>query len=400
MPDHVRTVYGNNSDLIAAVARLYLPDGAVVADVTWGFGVFWKRFNGRRRRFTLIGSDLLDRPGLTLRADFRRLPYADDSIDVTVLDPPYTHCGHYINSHRYGSHLTDGMRHPEIVALYREGMVEALRVLRPGGTLWVKCKDENDGKQHRTHIELFNIAIVELGLHDQDFFVLAPRTAVTRRHLQQKTAHKSHSYLWVFRKPAGSSGSDAERYAIAALHAAMINAAARFKRHEEFSAWLGNNNRDHIEAYDPLRCTMPLRKKGPSIQSYPLTRVRHTSVWSTARSRLIVSEPLCRACSAASQRWPCVSARWSGSPSVMHLRPNVARRWKPRARISTPLWRKCWTTSDSAPSSPTLARHCFRAVPISAAWKACRTRFLLRGCFQILGCLTAAARQCGPIRER
>jgi hypothetical protein len=34
MPDHVRTVHGNNSELISAVARLYVPDGAVVADVT------------------------------------------------------------------------------------------------------------------------------------------------------------------------------------------------------------------------------------------------------------------------------------------------------------------------------------------------------------------------------
>jgi hypothetical protein len=54
MPKHVRTVQGNNSALIAAVARLYLPDAAIVADVTWGYGVFWQRFNGRRR-FTLIG---------------------------------------------------------------------------------------------------------------------------------------------------------------------------------------------------------------------------------------------------------------------------------------------------------------------------------------------------------
>jgi hypothetical protein len=45
MPNHVRTVYGNNSALIAAVARLYVPDGALVADVTWSHGVFWKRFN-------------------------------------------------------------------------------------------------------------------------------------------------------------------------------------------------------------------------------------------------------------------------------------------------------------------------------------------------------------------
>jgi hypothetical protein len=137
MPDHVTTVYNGNSALIAAVARLYVPADAIVADVTWGFGVFC--FNGRRRRFT--GSDIDDQPSLSMRADFRHLPYADNSVDVVVLDPPYTHCGHYINDHRYGSHLTVHMRFPQIMEMYRVGMIEAVRVLRPGGTIWVLCHE-------------------------------------------------------------------------------------------------------------------------------------------------------------------------------------------------------------------------------------------------------------------
>jgi hypothetical protein len=202
LPDEVRTIHGNNSALIAAVARLYLPDDAIVADVTWGCGVFWRRFNGRRR-FRLIGSDIRDQAGVTLRADFRQLPYADASVSVVVLDPPYTHCGHYLNNHRYGSALTDHLRHREIIDLYRAGMVEARRVLTPGGTLWVKCQDENDGKQNWTHCTLMDIA-VQLGLRSQDLFVLAPRPAPTRRWQRQKHARKAHSYLWVFRKPARS----------------------------------------------------------------------------------------------------------------------------------------------------------------------------------------------------
>jgi hypothetical protein len=193
----VRTVYGDNSALISAVARLYLPDGALVADVTWGEGVFWRRFNGRRR-VTLIGSDV--RPLAEVQADFRRLPYADASVDVAALDPPYTHCGHYLNNHRYGSSLTDHMRHAEIMALYREGMVEARRVLRPGGTMWVKCKDENDHKQNWAHITLHNIAL-ELALKPVDLFVLASRPAPTRRWRRQLHARKTHSYLWIFRRP-------------------------------------------------------------------------------------------------------------------------------------------------------------------------------------------------------
>jgi hypothetical protein len=201
MPDHVRTIHSNNSALIAAAARLYVPDNAIVVDVTWGMGVFWKRFNGRRRRFTLWGSDIEEKPGQSLRADFRHLPYRDATIDVVVLDPPYVHCGHYYNNHRYGAALTDHLSPDEIIELYRAGMVEARRVLRPGGTMWVKCKDESgSGRQNWHHITLHNIAL-ELGLRSEDLFVLASRPAPRRRHQRMKHALKTHSYLWVFRKP-------------------------------------------------------------------------------------------------------------------------------------------------------------------------------------------------------
>jgi hypothetical protein len=68
-------------------------------------------------------------------------------MDVVVFDPPYMHYGHYINACKYGNSVNGKIRHPEVMALYRAGMREASRVLRGGGTLWIKCKDENDGKQ-------------------------------------------------------------------------------------------------------------------------------------------------------------------------------------------------------------------------------------------------------------
>jgi len=89
----VRTLYGGtNADLLVDVARLYIPDGALVADVTWGRGVFWQKTN--TSRFTLLGSEvdhdrmraaagvndpqgqLITAPGPTfLVADCRALPY-------------------------------------------------------------------------------------------------------------------------------------------------------------------------------------------------------------------------------------------------------------------------------------------------------------------------------------
>ena len=202
LPQHVRTVHGSNSQLIAAVAKLYVPDGAVVVDLTWGLGAFWKRFGGRRR-FTLIGSDIRERAGLSMRADFRQLPYGNESVDVAVLDPPYVHDhgSHMAYARgRYGGNETGSMSHAGIMRLYQAGMAEALRVLRPGGTLWVKCQDEvQSGKQCWSHIEIRGIA-GDLGLSTKDLFILVGTPRATRRHLRQQHARKTHSYLWIFER--------------------------------------------------------------------------------------------------------------------------------------------------------------------------------------------------------
>jgi hypothetical protein len=133
-------------------------------------------------------------------ADFRQLPYGDASIDVVVIDPPYTHCGHYLNNDRYGSALTSDMRYPEILELYRAGMKEAQRVLRRGGTVWIKFKNEvGDGRQNGPINDLPDIG-KELGFERRDLFTLIPRLARTRRHQHQRHALKRESYLWVFQK--------------------------------------------------------------------------------------------------------------------------------------------------------------------------------------------------------
>ena len=96
----VTTHHGDNSDLIREVARLFLPEGARVADVTYGQGVFWRKVD--LGRYTLMGSDLqMDAyrrgqlalfGGTTphfLAADFCALPYQEQCLDVVVFDPPY-----------------------------------------------------------------------------------------------------------------------------------------------------------------------------------------------------------------------------------------------------------------------------------------------------------------------
>ena len=60
--------YRTNADLIEHAAKLWRKDQDVVADLTYGKGVFWRKTNGRFR----VGSDLIAKADV--RADFRQLP--------------------------------------------------------------------------------------------------------------------------------------------------------------------------------------------------------------------------------------------------------------------------------------------------------------------------------------
>src|SRR5258708_4852631 len=127
--------FGTNDQLIAEVAKLYLADGAVIADVTYSSGRFWKKAN--LSRFTFLASYLIPSPAQrvpVLACDFRALPYATGSVDALIFDPPYIHApGKGMLNHRYnGLQTTDLASYAAIMALYKDGMTEAARVLRHG----------------------------------------------------------------------------------------------------------------------------------------------------------------------------------------------------------------------------------------------------------------------------
>lgn len=196
--------YGHNDRLIASVGRLYIRPGALVVDVTYGRGMFWRRTD--TSRFRLLAFDLLPMPGASARADFRALPLEAAAADVVVLDPPYAHGTTQprdIERAYRNSETTPGATYADIIGLYRAGMAEALRVLRPGGTCWVKCQDAVEGKQQKWSAIILHAAALQLGFEAQDLFVLVvPSPPGKRSAARQYHARRNHSYLWIFRKPA------------------------------------------------------------------------------------------------------------------------------------------------------------------------------------------------------
>jgi len=207
------SMVGDNSDLIAHVAKLYLKPGNVLADVTFGKGVFWRQMD--MTQYLFHPSDLLTCPNSAY--DFRKLPYQDGTFDVVVFDPPYCHNpGKMMVDKNYrNAETTKGLYHKDIIQLYYDGMKEARRILKaPGGMLWVKGKDEiESGYQRWSHIELYDIA-KELGFYAKDLFILTQKVKPVVQYSTQQHSRKNHSYLWIFKLPTEKELKELKKFKI------------------------------------------------------------------------------------------------------------------------------------------------------------------------------------------
>lgn len=200
---------GGNDAVFPRILSLYVAPGSVVADVTFGGGVFWKRVP--EGTYTLLATDLKD------GVDCRALPYDDGSVDCVVFDPPYMHTPggtahvahqHYERYYRNNAASTANgggeKYHEAVLALYFEAADEAHRVSREEGIYIVKCIDQVCANRQRlTHVEIIN-ELAKKGFVAEDLFVVMRlnRPGVSRV-VKQVHARKNHSYFLVFRKSDG-----------------------------------------------------------------------------------------------------------------------------------------------------------------------------------------------------
>ncbi len=188
------------------ILSLYLKPGSIVADVTYGKGVFWRRVPDGL--YALRATDILT------GTDCRDLPYSNGEVDAVVLDPPYMHSpggtAHSAKTHRsferYYRNNDSGNRtnkkyHEAVLDLYFKAGEEAYRVLRDRGVMIVKCQDEVcSNRQRFTHVEIMQ-KYAEIGFVAEDLFVVVRnnRPGVSRA-VRQVHARKNHSYFLVFWK--------------------------------------------------------------------------------------------------------------------------------------------------------------------------------------------------------
>src|ERR1039458_2108344 len=72
-----------NDRAFPEILQLYVRPGSVVADVTYGRGVFWRHVPAKM--YNVKATDIQD------GVDCRNLPYKNGEIDCVVFDPPYMH---------------------------------------------------------------------------------------------------------------------------------------------------------------------------------------------------------------------------------------------------------------------------------------------------------------------
>lgn len=216
----------NNDEVFKDILSLFVEDGSIIADVTFGLGVFWNKVD--TSRYKVLPSDLFLKEETKKRfahlnpkdgVNSKSLPYSDSSIDTVVFDPPYME-GFYRRQkeqvggtgthHSFRRAYSSGIGnekgetakyHDAVTEMYIKSGFEAYRVLKDNGIYIVKCQDEvSANKQRLTHVEIIT-AFEQMGFYCEDIFVVVrTNKPVISRLKKQVHARKNHSYFLIFRK--------------------------------------------------------------------------------------------------------------------------------------------------------------------------------------------------------
>ena len=195
-PIYAAQEWQSNAELIYDLHRLgYMNENDYTLDPTFGRGNWWTIWRPNR----LVTSD--KKTG----TDFRNLPHDDETFDVIAYDPPYVstgstkHAGTADIRDRYG--LADAPQNPkELQQLINDGATECTRVLKTGGTMFIKCQDYiKSGKYFAgTHYTIIHAQSLGLILEDRLEHISGPRPQPKGR--RQVHARRNLSTLLVFKK--------------------------------------------------------------------------------------------------------------------------------------------------------------------------------------------------------
>jgi len=199
----IKSISYDQTEILKNILKLYIKEAAFHLDPTFSRGNFYKKITE-----PILKSDLFPQQPNTIQNDCRNLPFANNSINSIIFDPPFTigvpnkskgKKGSNIIRDRFGSFKSKD----DLLTFYSASLKEFMRVLVPNGYLVFKCQDTvSSGKQHLIHCDIYNLAM-EIGYKVIDLFVLLAKSrimSIPSKWSTQLHARKYHCYFFVFRK--------------------------------------------------------------------------------------------------------------------------------------------------------------------------------------------------------
>lgn len=180
-------------------------DDPLILDVTYNKGSMWKGL-----KYRVLRMDIDPQFQLHFVGDFRSLPFKENSFDVLAYDPPHLPINAASKNSskmwetRYG--ITDkkgmGRDKDHVGDLFEPFLLDAKRVLRPGGLILAKIADIcHNHRYHFQHVMFIN-AVQAVGMTACDLMIKCdPAAGNLKSSKWENVKHfrKNHCYWIVVR---------------------------------------------------------------------------------------------------------------------------------------------------------------------------------------------------------
>jgi SAM-dependent methyltransferase len=197
-------IRGKDRDVLPVLLGLHAVRDPEILDCTYNRGVMWKGLD-----YQPVTLDVDPQFGCDYTADFRHMPFDDDSFDVIIFDPPHLPAAvaspgsSGLQRLQYGlTEHGDYRQGDDIADVFVPFLAEAYRVLRRDGVVLAKIADFVHNHRYQwSHVDFIQAAR-DVGMTPCDVVIKADPTAanlksskwVNVRHLR-----RAHCYWIVVR---------------------------------------------------------------------------------------------------------------------------------------------------------------------------------------------------------
>jgi SAM-dependent methyltransferase len=198
-------IIGKDNEVLNTLIPLHCEtDEPTILDCTYNKGVMWRGTDYKPVRMDIDGTLDVD-----FVADFKNMPFKNESFDIIVFDPPHlptagaSENSSKIYEKRYGITADCKEREGENVSkLFLPFLEEAKRVLKPGGIVLAKIADLiHNNKFQWQHVDFIN-SVKDVGMTPCDLMIKSdPRagTLMSSKWKNVKHLRKNYCYWIVVR---------------------------------------------------------------------------------------------------------------------------------------------------------------------------------------------------------